>query len=119
MAQHNELGKEGEKIAIDYLLKKGYSILETNYRFLKAEIDIIAKNKDEIIGIEVKTRTSNYFGNPQDFINAKKVKLLVLALDNYINENDIACEARFDIIAIIKNKSTFEIEHLKDAFLYF
>lgn len=119
MAKHNELGKEGEKIAIDYLLKKGYSILATNYRFLKAEVDIIAKSKNEIIGIEVKTRASNYFGNPQEFINAKKIKLLVLALDNYINDNDLDCEARLDIIAIVKNKNTFQIEHLKDAFLYF
>lgn len=119
MAQHNELGNKGEKIAADYLIKKGYSILELNYRFLKAEVDIIVKKEDVIIGVEVKTRTSTYFGNPQDFISPKKIKLMVSALDNYVVENDLDVEVRFDIIAIIKEKNTFQIEHLKDAFLHF
>jgi putative endonuclease len=119
MAEHNELGNKGEKIAADYLIKNGYAILEQNYRFLKAEIDIIVKNGDVIIGVEVKTRTSKYFGNPQDFINSKKIKLMVSALDNYVVENDLDVEVRFDIIAIIKEKNTFQIDHLKDAFLHF
>ena len=119
MAEHNELGNKGEKIAADYLIKNGYAILEQNYRFLKAEIDIIVKNGDVIIGVEVKTRTSTYFGNPQDFISPKKIKLMVSALDNYVVENDLDVEVRFDIIAIIKEKNTFQIEHLKDAFLHF
>ena len=119
MAEHNELGNKGEKIAADYLIKNGYAILEQNYRFLKAEIDIIVKNGDVIIGVEVKTRTSKYFGNPQDFINSKKIKLMVSALDNYVVENDLDVEVRFDIIAIIKEKNTFQIDHLTDAFLHF
>lgn len=119
MAQHNELGEKGEKIAADYLIKNGYVILEQNYRFLKAEIDIIVKKEDAIIGVEVKTRTSKYFGNPQDFISLKKIKLMVSALDNYVVENDLDVEVRFDIIAIVKEKNTFQIEHLKDAFLHF
>ena len=119
MAQHNELGNKGEKIAADFLIKNGYVILEQNYRFLKAEIDIIVKKEDVIIGVEVKTRTSKYFGNPQDFISPKKIKLMVSALDNYVVENDLDVEVRFDIIAIIKEKNTFQIEHLKDAFLHF
>lgn len=119
MAQHNELGLEGEKIAVDYLLKNKYLILEKNYRFQKAEVDIIAQKNDVLIVIEVKTRTSNYFGNPQEFVNPKKIKLLVSAINNYIDFNELDCEVRFDIIAIIKNKSVLKIEHLKDAFLYF
>ncbi|CAM1351043.1 YraN family protein [Tenacibaculum insulae] len=119
MAQHNELGKEGEKLAVEYLQKNGYLIVEKNYRFLKAEVDIIAKKEKVLIAIEVKTRTSTYFGNPQDFVNPKKIKLLVSAIDNYIVKNDIDLEVRFDIIAILKNKKTVEIKHLKDAFLYF
>lgn len=119
MAQHNDLGEKGEQLAVNYLLKNGYKIVVRNYRYLKAEVDIIAKKENIIIGVEVKTRTSDYFGNPQDFINQKKIKLLVLALDNYVNENILDVEVRFDIIAIIKQKNAFQIEHLKDAFLHF
>lgn len=119
MAQHNDLGIEGEKSAIGYLLEHGYEILEKNYRFLKAEVDIIAKKENVLIGVEVKTRTTDYFGNPQDFINQKKIGLLVSAIDNYVVEKDLDVEVRFDIIAIIKQKDVFIIEHLKDAFLHF
>ncbi|NVK51865.1 MAG: YraN family protein [Flavobacteriaceae bacterium] len=119
MAQHNELGKEGEKLAIRYLLKKGYTILETNYRYLKAEVDIIAQKKNVLAVVEVKTRSTVDFGNPQDFVNPKKIKLLISAIDYYVNEKDLDVEVRFDIIAIVKQQNTFQIEHLKDAFLYF
>ena len=119
MAKHNDLGKTGEQLAVNYLQEKGYKIIRRNFRYLKAEVDIIVKKDNEIIGVEVKTRTSDYFGNPQDFINQKKIKLMVLALDYYVTENDLDVEVRFDIIAIIKQKNAFQIEHLKDAFLYF
>lgn len=119
MADHNDLGKKGEQLAIDFLLKNSYAILETNYRYLKAEVDIIAIKEDVLVAIEVKTRTSNYFGNPQDFVNPKKIKLLLSAIDNYVVERDLDVEVRFDIIAIITNKKQTKIEHLKDAFLHF
>jgi putative endonuclease len=119
MAEHNELGKEGEKIAINYLLKNEYRIVEKNYRFLKAEVDIIVQKENTLIAVEVKTRSTDYFGDPQDFINQKKIKLLVSAMDNYVVERNLDVEVRFDIIAIIKEKCVFQIEHLKDAFLHF
>ena len=119
MAQHNELGKKGEQLAIEFLIKNKYKILEKNYRYLKAEVDVIAQRENILAAIEVKTRTSNYFGNPQDFVNPKKIKLLLSAIDNYVIENDLDVEVRFDIIAIIKNKKYTDIQHLKDAFLYF
>lgn len=119
MAEHNDLGKQGELLAIEYLIEKGYSIVEKNYRFRKAEIDIIAQKDNVLLVVEVKTRTSVNYGNPQDFVNPKKIKLLVSGIDNYVVENDLDVEIRFDIIAIIKNKNVFQIEHLKDAFLYF
>ena len=119
MAKHNDLGNEGEKRAIEYLQKKGYVILEKNYRYLKAEVDVIAKNGNTLAVVEVKTRSTNEFGNPQDFVNPKKIKLLISAVDNYVTENDLDVEVRFDIIAIIKQKNVFQIEHLKDAFLHF
>lgn len=119
MATHNDLGKKGEELAIEFLQNKGYNILDKNWRFKKAEVDIIAQKKEILIIVEVKTRTSNYFGNPQDFINQKKIKLLVEAANEYVISKDLDVEVRFDIIAILQNKQKFEIKHLEDAFLYF
>jgi len=119
MAEHYDLGKKGEQLAIDYLIEKNYKILEKNYRFQKAEVDIIAIKKNILAVIEVKTRSSSYFGNPQDFVNPKKIKLLISAIDNYVTERDLDIDVRFDIIAITKQQNTFKIEHLKDAFLHF
>ena len=119
MAQHNELGEKGEQLAIDFLIENGYSILERNYRFQKAEVDIIGFKKGVLAVVEVKTRSTDYFGNPQDFIKPKKIKLLLSAIDNYVIERDLDVEVRFDIIAIVKQPNSFKIEHLEDAFLYF
>jgi len=119
MAEHNELGKKGEDLAVEHLLKNGYAIVERNWRFQKAEIDIIAKKESTLAIVEVKTRSSDYFGNPQDFITPKKIKLLVTAVDAYVTQRDLDVEVRFDIIAIINQKNTFSIEHLTDAFLHF
>lgn len=119
MALHNDLGKEGERLALDYLRTKGYQVLEKNYTYLKAEVDIIVLKGNTLIAVEVKTRSSDYFGDPQDFIDPKKIKRLVLAIDHYVLEKDLDVMVRFDIIAILKQKNSVQIEHLKDAFLYF
>ena len=119
MAEHYELGKKGEQLAIDYLIKQGYKIVERNWRFQKAEIDIIARKEETLISVEVKTRSTYDFGNPQDFVNPKKIKLMVLAMNEYVLKKDLEVEVRFDIVAITKNKGSFNIEHLEDAFLYF
>ena len=119
MAQHNELGKKGEELAVEYLQKNGYKILDKNWRFKKAEIDIIAMKKEVLAVVEVKTRSTSYFGNPQDFVNQKKIQLLVEAINEYVISKDLDVEVRFDIVAIIKNNQNFKIEHLKDAFLHF
>ena len=119
MAQHNELGKKGEQLAVDFLIDRNYTIVERNYRFDKAEVDIIVQ-KDGILAIvEVKARSSTEFGHPQDFVKPKQIKNLVKAVNEYIAENNLDLEVRFDIIAIIKKDNKFEIEHLKDAFYYF
>ncbi|MFT6794964.1 MAG: putative endonuclease [Maribacter sp.] len=119
MGKHNEFGKEGEQIAADFLLKKGYTISYRNYRYLKAEIDIIAK-KDKIVAIvEVRSRRSDYIENIAETVTKKKIKLLVMAADNYILSADLDVEVRFDIITILKNKNRFEIEHLENAFYHF
>ncbi len=119
MAQHNQLGKLGEQMALDYLIKKGYEIVKKNWYFQKAEIDIIAQKEDVLVCVEVKTRSTNDFGDPQDFIDAKKIKLLVKAMNQYVEISDLDVEVRFDVIAIIHNKYKTDLEHIEDAFLYF
>jgi putative endonuclease len=119
MAEHNELGKKGEKLAIDFLIKNDYKILEKNYRYLKAEVDVIAQKGNVLAVVEVKTRSTDYFGNPEEFVNPKKIKLLLSAIDYYVVDKDLDVEVRFDIIAIIHQKNKTKIEHLEDAFLHF
>lgn len=119
MARHNELGKKGEQLAVDFLIKNNYEIIERNYRFEKAEVDIIAQKEDVMAVIEVKTRSTIDFGNPQDFVKPKQIKNLVKAIDEYITVNDLDVEVRFDIIAIVKSEKSFEIEHLENAFYHF
>jgi putative endonuclease len=119
MATHNELGNKGEEIAVEFLQKNGYTVLERNWRFKKAEVDVIAKKNAILAIVEVKTRSTNYFGNPQDFVNSKKIRLLVEAINEYVTAKDLDVEVRFDIIAIIKNHNKYEIEHFEDAFLHF
>lgn len=119
MAKHNEFGKLGEQKAVDFLKKGGYEIRYRNYRYLKAEIDIIAQKDDTLAIIEVKSRQSSFFEDLADTVNTKKIKLLVSAADQFVVENDLEVEVRFDIITIIKKGKHFEVEHLKDAFYHF
>ncbi len=119
MADHNELGKKGEQLAVDLLVGKGYEIKERNWRFQKAEVDIIAQKAETLAIIEVKTRSTDFYGDPQDFIDAKKIKLLVKAVDAYVNLKKLDIEVRFDVIGIIKNKNETRIEHFEDAFFHF
>lgn len=119
MAEHNELGKFGEELAVAFLQKEGYAILETNWTFQKAEVDIIAQKNSVLAVVEVKTRSSIEFGLPQDFVKPKKIQLLVKAVNEYIVSNDLEAEVRFDIIAIYKEGKDYRIEHIMDAFYYF
>ncbi|MDI1317692.1 YraN family protein [Flavobacterium sp.] len=119
MAEHNELGKFGEELAVAFLKKEGYTILETNWTFQKAEIDIIAQKDTVLAVVEVKTRSSIEFGLPQDFVKPKKIQLLVKAVNEYIVSNDLNVEVRFDIIAIYKEDKDYKMEHIVDAFYYF
>ncbi len=119
MAEHNALGKKGEQLATDFLIKKGYHILERNYRYLKSEVDIIAQKENTLIAVEVKTRSTPEFGDPQDFVKPKQIQSLVKAVNHYVIEQDLDVEVRFDIVAIIKNKLGTSIEHLENAFYHF
>ena len=113
MAEHNLLGHKGEKMAVDYLRKEKYEILETNWRFRKKEIDIIARTEKLIIFVEVKTRQHDYFGAPEEAVTITKQRFLIEAADAYMQQLDFEAEARFDIISIV-NKS---IQHIQEAFI--
>ncbi|MCK0130491.1 YraN family protein [Flavobacteriaceae bacterium F08102] len=119
MAEHNVLGERGETLAYEYLLKNGYTVLERNYRYLKAEVDLIAIKGGILAVVEVKTRSNRNFGLPQDFVSKKKIKLMVMAIDHYIQERELDVDVRFDIIAIVIDKNTVSLAHLEDAFYYF
>lgn len=119
MAEHNQLGKLGEELAVAFLQKKGYTVLETNWTFQKAEIDIIAQKENVLAVVEVKTRSSIEFGLPQDFVKPKKIQLLVKAVNEYVMSNDLDVAVRFDIIAIFKENKDYKIEHIEDAFYHF
>lgn len=118
MSKHNETGLKGEQLAENFLLAKGYSILERNWRFEKKEIDIIATKDDMLIFIEVKTRTNIKHGFPEDAVGLKKRTFLQYAAEAYILTNEINQQLiQFDIISIVFNKNdSFEIIHFEDAF---
>lgn len=119
MGKHNEFGREGEELAATFLRKKGYTIVYKNYRYLKAEIDIIAQKDDILAIVEVRSRSSDFFENIAETVSTKKIKLLVMAADHYVAETDLDIEVRFDIITILKTKSALTIEHLEGAFYHF
>lgn len=119
MARHNELGKKGEEMAVAHLQATGYKILAKNFIFQKAEVDIIARKADILAVVEVKTRSTPDFGDPQEFVKKKQIKQLVKAVDYFVNENKLEVDVRFDIIAIVNNKAGTRLEHIEDAFLHF
>lgn len=116
MAEHNQTGIDGEKLCSIYLIEKGYEILEKNWRFQQAEIDTIAKKEDMLVIVEVKTRKSNYFGEPEEFVNKQKQKLLIKAANAYIEKNNLDLEVRFDIVSVLVTGNNHRIHHIEDAF---
>lgn len=117
MAEHNELGKQGEIAAADFLRIEGYKVIKQNWRMHRHEIDIVVEDEEFVVFVEVKTRTSRQWGNPEDFIGRSKMKKIVEAADLYLQINDIDKPARFDIISAVWNGASFEIEHIDDAFM--
>ena len=117
MANHNRLGEKGETLAVDFLKAKGYHIVERNKRFGRAEIDIIAKIGEEIVFVEVKTRTSDYFGFPEESIDSKKIELMGKAAEQFEIDTDEKFTIRFDCISVVIGVHDTEIIHIEDAFL--
>ncbi|MFK8102772.1 MAG: YraN family protein [Saprospiraceae bacterium] len=118
MAKHLLLGRKGEQMALDFLLAKGYQLLERNWRFSRAEVDLILKDGEILVFVEVKTRSYDFYGQPEESITPKKEGLIADAAAVYMESIGHEWEIRFDIISIIlneqKNKSV--LEHYEDAF---
>ena len=111
------LVKKQKKELLIFLKKKGYEILARNYRFLKAEIDLIAHYQNTLVVVEVKARSSSFFGAPQSFVGKKKRSLLIEAANHFILSRDLDLEVRFDIVSFVKNNSKWKVEHLKMPFI--
>jgi len=117
MADHNDFGKKAEDLAVDYLLKNGYKILVRNFRFQKAEIDIIAEKEDLIVVVEVKARSTDAFMLPQEAVTKAKIKSIVSAANHYLEEFNKHNEVRFDIISVLPDENrNLTVEHIADAF---
>lgn len=117
MSMHHEVGEKGESLTVDYLTRMGYRILERNWRFAKAEIDIIAMDGDILTFIEVKTRSSTSFGSPDSFVNPTKEQLITDAALAYMEQIDHDWEVRFDIVSVLlRPYQKPDIKHIQDAF---
>ncbi|MBR6691886.1 MAG: YraN family protein [Bacteroidaceae bacterium] len=116
MAEHNLLGRKGEMLASRYLMDKGFAILHYNWRSGHKEIDIIAKERDTLVFVEVKSRSSELYGNAEQAVDDKKIRLLLSAAQTYILKYGIDLKYRFDIITVIGVCEPYRIEHIRDAF---
>jgi len=120
MPTKKEIGDKGEAFAQKFLRDKEYQILECNWRYSRAEIDIIAKHNDTLIFIEVKTRSYDYFGQPEDAVSPGKEALIMDAGQRYMEHIKYEWQIRFDIISIILDKdlNVSQLKHFEDAFFY-
>ncbi len=117
MISKTKKGTIGEDLAVDFLQKKGYRILQRNYRFEHGEIDIVAEDGNALVFVEVKARRSKQFGEPEDAITPQKCEKIRATADGYLFENNIDDkECRFDVIAIDYQGDKTEIRHIIDAF---
>lgn len=119
MGKNNEFGKKGEALAAQYLQQKGYVIVAQNYRFDRAEIDLIAEKENVLVIVEVKSRSSEFWGPIAETVDSVKIALLVKAANHYVVHEEKEKEIRFDIITVLRKGKDFEITHLEDAFHHF
>lgn len=118
MANHNLTGKEGETLAVDYLKRKGFEILHTNWRYSHYELDIIAKHKEILHFIEVKTRRSLRFGYPEESVTDKKMERLMLAADAFLQNNPQWKRVQYDVLSIhLKDNKEPEYFFIEDVYL--
>jgi len=113
---HIELGQRGEEIAVNYLVNKGFDIIERNYKWKNSEVDIICKKNNLLIVVEVKTRNSIALGEPYLSVTRSKQKQIIKVTNRFIELNDVQEEVQFDVISIILNQHQTKIEHIENAF---
>lgn len=115
MAEHNETGRWGERVACNFLVGKGYAIKETNWRMPPYEIDIVAMKGNRIVFVEVKTRSDDFL-DPIAAVDKRKMANMTRAANAFVNHYDIPHEVQFDIITITGDQENYKIEHYPDAF---
>jgi len=120
MAQHNDTGTFGETVAANLMTQKGYRVVERNWKTGNLEVDIIATNRDTIVFVEVKTRSTHFGGKePEEFVDRNKQFNISHAAHAYVKQHAIQLQVRFDIVAIVANPVSHEIEqirHVENAF---
>lgn len=119
MAQHNDLGKWGEEFAANYLVDKGYTLYERDWKFGKRDLDIVAYNPNHtiLVFIEVKTRSANELSLPEQAVTKQKMKSVALAANAFIKERNITDEVRFDVISITGTSAqNASLNHIENAF---
>jgi putative endonuclease len=116
MAEHNDLGRKGEDIAAEYLVSHGFRIVEKNWKFDRNEIDIIAVEGNQVVILEVKTRQSNSFLEPEMSVTKDKQRALIRAANAYVRFKRMKQEVRFDIMTILITGEQAHINHIQDAF---
>ena len=115
MSEHNNIGRDGEDVAASYLMQKGYRIVARNWRYGPKEIDIVARDGETMVFVEVKTRSTLAFELPQEAVTKKKMKNLVEAADAYMLQYNIELEGRFDIVGVLNGNPPKVIEHIVEA----
>lgn len=115
-SENQKQGKKGEQIAAEYLISKGYNILEQNLQIGHWEIDLVASTAEFLVIIEVKTRKSSLFGEPEAFVTRPKQRNLINATNVYIVKNGITKEVRFDIISVVLGEGIEKVKHIENAF---
>ncbi len=109
-------GLKGEDLAADYLKKKGYKVLQRNYRTPLGEADIIAQDRDAVVFVEVKARSSDAYGQPFEAVNSRKQEKLRKVALYYLKQNKIEVQIRFDVVSILSRNGKDEINHIREAF---
>jgi putative endonuclease len=116
MEDNIKKGKEGEQLAVDFLISKGFTVLERNYRHKRSEIDLIVKRENWLIFVEVKARSSSSYGYPEEFVDAHKVKMILWGAEDYMYKINWQGNVRYDIVSVLFRSKGHEVVHIEDAF---
>lgn len=116
MTSKKQTGNDGEDAAAEYLIANGYDVLARNYRYGRAEVDLIVRKKNWLVFVEVKTRSNSTFGFPEEFVDRAQEELILMAADNYMYEINWEGNVRYDIVAVLGTGWDREVRVFEDAF---